>query len=405
MKYRTRDRVYESMEDTSELPIPDLLPIEPFEPEQMPHEGKKKKPSEPGNHPLLHLFRVIFPISAWILLLFQQTDVYVFPFGFFISRSVMNYANSMFHIVSMLYGFHTKAGRGTVYELCCGVLATEMNLLFYYQQVQPLGALGVLLLYGLGWLLLCRKGIPDFKVWDKHGCLPRNIMRDTVESSTNCDVEHVVKRRYAVMAAALLLAVPSLLTVTVYGMDGALGRSSAHAVIDPTAENQMLPNLSTIHLLNDDEWERLSPQEKLDVLQIVADIETHHMSISPVKLVNAHLQEHTLGQYAHDRRTAYIDLAQHEGENNWAYLDTVLHECRHAFQHDCVDSLDWSSPQMQESPYFAAAKAWRNEMRHGEEGSYQDYWNRSMEKDARQYAEDGLDVYYQYLHLSTLPTR
>lgn len=89
------------------------------------------------------------------------------------------------------------------------------------------------------------------------------------------------------------------------------------------------------------------------------------------------------------------------------YLNTLLHECRHAYQHDCVDSLDWNDPAVQTGIYYAQARKWRFEhanyisLSEGQDA----YFSQTIESDARRYADEGVYVYQQYIDFSNLPAR
>lgn len=151
----------------------------------------------------------------------------------------------------------------------------------------------------------------------------------------------------------------------------------------------------------------MSDQEKINALQIIADIETHYLGIEPFVVVNAHLGYRTAGTYDPAERTARIDFEKHEGDSPIEYVNTILHECRHAYQHDCIDSLDWSNPDIQNGIYYAPVRAWRYE--HANYISlvedHEAYYSQSIEVDARQYAQDGIYVYQQYIDFGSLPAR
>ena len=100
-------------------------------------------------------------------------------------------------------------------------------------------------------------------------------------------------------------------------------------------------------------------------------------------------------------------MDKHIGYESLEYVNTILHECRHAYQHDCVDSLDWSDTEVQTGIYFSEVRNWRYEHANYVSASEDRdvYYNQWIEKDARHYAEEGVYVYQQYIYLGNLPTR
>ena len=100
-------------------------------------------------------------------------------------------------------------------------------------------------------------------------------------------------------------------------------------------------------------------------------------------------------------------MSKHSDDESIEAIITILHECRHAFQHDCVDSLDWEDQATQTGIYYAQARQWRYEQAHyiSISESMDGYYDQEVEKDAKQYADEGIGTYWQYISLSDLPAR
>lgn len=353
---------------------------------------------------LLSVLRVAIP--ALLLLLFwrKAQGIYIQPLHLEIPASTMWVLCGVCHAVSIFYGRSARGRMGLGYELCCCVMATELWLFLYYLQYQPLGATLLLGIYAFGWAALERQGRGWQRLLNDGG--RRHAARSSDPSSPAAFLA-LAKRRYAVMAAAGLLLVPSILTVSYYGLEGVQHRGKVHAPVSVAGENQMLANLSTIQLLNDASWREMGIQEKLDTLQVVADIETRYLQIEPVSVVSVHLENHTLGSYDNESRTVKIDFDHHAENDAMECLNTLLHECRHAFQHDCVQSLDWSNEQVLTGSYYAQARLWRQNFASYTPSShdYAGYQQQAIEMDARAYADEVEDIYQYYCYLSKLPVR
>ena len=80
-------------------------------------------------------------------------------------------------------------------------------------------------------------------------------------------------------------------------------------------------------------------------------------------------------------------------------LDTICHECRHAYQHYVVDMLDWSQDSVNSHYYYRSAQQWKLELNDYRDGqlNYDTYYQQSIEADARAYAERSVYVYMEFL--------
>ena len=345
------------------------------------------------------------------VLVFHVNSVVIPVFSFRISAMAMRYIILGTHIVWIIWMANDEDDRGWLYELSRMMLASELVLFPYFVQRRFAAACIILAVYIFGGIALCIYGNLRFEQLYEAGRLPRSLLNGVIVPRRRRlragDIMRAALHRYVVIGGALILAVPAAAAVFAYGMDGAMEKGSLHAVVQEGEENRMLENLGAIRMLEDGRWDGLSVQEKIDILQIVADIETGHLNIVPVTVVNYHLEGTVFGSYDHEQRQVQIDMDKHEGYMSLEYVGTILHECRHAFQHDCVDSLDWNDPEILNGIYYAEARQWRYENEHYILSS-QDrdaYYNQEIEKDARRYSEEGLPIYDQYILLSNLPAR
>lgn len=359
----------------------------------------------------LSILRFVVPLVMLNLLVTQAHKAFIPVLNIEISAVLMRCVIIGTHATSAIYGLNEENGRGWLYELCCCFLATEIVLFIYFIQYQFEVASTMLATLVCGAVVLLTYGKKQLKLLYANGYIPQSLMDDIISSSKSNkspnSVLSVALRRYMTIATATLFAIPSMATIFIMGTDGVMQHGNFHAIIEAGNENQMLLNMETIQLLDEDKWNRLTVQDRVNVLQVIADIEANHMNIAPVMVVNYHLSECTIGSYDHAKRQVQIDMEKHEGYEPLEYVNTILHECRHAYQHDCVDSLDWNSYEVQNGIYYAQARQWRYEHENyiGLSVDRDAYYDQAIEKDARYYAEEGIMVYQQYIYLSNLPTR
>lgn len=360
---------------------------------------------------LLPLLRVLIPVIMLNIMVPSVHAVYISELGIEISSVAMHCIVIGVHTIAAWVGMQSEESRGWPYEIASCFLATEIVLFIFFMQYQFATALFLVVIFSAGLVWLSTYGRRQLMYNYRRGYIPQTLMDDIIASSKErrrpYTLFSVAIRRFMMIAPAVLLIAPSVVMIYNHGLDGTMHTGKNHMIIADSQENQLIANLSTLQLLEDSSWELLSDQEKVDVLQVIADIETHYMEIAPVTVVNCHLENRTIGAYDHSQRQAQIDLDKHIGYESLEYVNTILHECRHAYQHDCVDSLDWNDTKVQTGIYFSEVRNWRYEHANYVSASEDRdvYYNQWIEKDARHYAEEGVYVYQQYIYLGNLPTR
>lgn len=156
--------------------------------------------------------------------------------------------------------------------------------------------------------------------------------------------------------------------------------------------NDALQSLST------EKWNQLSVQEKLDVLQAVENEVASRDGRSPCKVQGQYIQSDgrgiTLGYYSRTDRTITINTEQLEpsskyGNDYKVHLDTVLHEGRHAYQHQAIIG-EVKHDNKEE------LVAWTDNMQPGHYITYEKnprgYFSQPIERDARGYAQNTMTV-------------
>jgi len=258
--------------------------------------------------------------------------------------------------------------------------------------------------------------------------IPQPLLRDIYATASaggkHRPLERILLRRYLVIGSAALMLVPALMMLTVYGFyptaqvddspvheETAVRADKGAFAIQLPSINPLMANLSTLAKLDNDVWNGLTEQEKANVMQVVADIETDYLGIGRVTVQFAQLDKWHEGVY--DRQNRVISLRLREGyeyeyeRDAMLTLYALLHECRHAFQSDCVDSLDWENEELVSGPYFHQARQWKYEFENYIDGSvdYEGYEKQAIEVDADEYAMKNFDIYKDYIDLANLPVR
>lgn len=210
-----------------------------------------------------------------------------------------------------------------------------------------------------------------------------------------------LKKRVSTLLLFLVLLIPSVMCFCVYGFQQPYSVPTIQKKLNSETSLEYLTfqNKEILQNLKSDTWSILSQEEKLNTLQAVANIETSYLTIQPLTLKSAKLRENVLGQYAMDKESIYIDSAYLKTAGSREAVDTVCHECRHAYQHDVVSRLDWSDEDVLHHHYYRQANEWKVEMEYYEDGSedLDAYYYQNIEADAREYAEDSTAYFMEFV--------
>lgn len=197
-----------------------------------------------------------------------------------------------------------------------------------------------------------------------------------------------------------------MLPMFLHGVLGTtLFKATVRATAGDTKEVQTISNnMKTILMLQEDEWIKLSTQEKLNVIQTVANIESYYLGLpNELNVGVVNLPEYTLAEYSDSTHTIYINLTHLENDQAQDILDSCCHEAFHAYQHRLVDAYNAAPDNTKNLRIYNKAALYVDEFNNyvdGDEDFYT-YYLQECESDAREYAEKAVEDYmsriYEYL--------
>lgn len=203
----------------------------------------------------------------------------------------------------------------------------------------------------------------------------------------------------------LTLAVPLLL-------GSAMFRPSVKPATQENVSQQTIANnMDTLLLLQDELWEDLTVDEKLNVLQTVANIEQRYLGIPHEMNVGAeNVETGTLGYYLERTHGIIINLAYLLDCSSRDALDVVCHEAYHCYQHCLVAIYGTLEPSEQQLSLFYKVGIYAEEFASYDNGedNLLSYYTQRCESDARSYAVSAVDDYFnqidEYLQSLDSPT-
>lgn len=153
-----------------------------------------------------------------------------------------------------------------------------------------------------------------------------------------------------------------------------------------------------------EEWQSLSPQERINAMQNVENSVAEIAHRPPCEVKGESLSSGHLGYYNPNDNTITLNTNYLDGnyESYKETLDTIIHEGRHAYQHYNVD-------QRQVHPSDGDCTNWSENLHENkwglfpenygyqsaEEVGFQRYWMQPVEADARAFATDVFNKFNQ----------
>lgn len=222
--------------------------------------------------------------------------------------------------------------------------------------------------------------------------------------SQKADRSLVLKNRFKVFAqgSRIILGISFIACVFLL-LGGKIGLLDFVAV-NTVAGNQyqsedslLKQHYDQLKLLEDDTWKDLSSQERLQVLQVITDIETVNLGLpGTIQVMGGMLEEGACGQYNHGRRLITIDLDHLFKANSGECLETVIHEVYHSYQRYLCDSYNALAAEYQNLKLYdevrLLAENFENYIDDGER-----YYDQPVEITARNYAYSNAPLYFEKL--------
>lgn len=333
--------------------------------------------------------------GSWVLALLLeiaigvgQVSLYIEPLGLYLPPYLLVLAFMVFDLVwSFVLPLHSDCSNGGWLELLSNLLPIQLVLLALFAQYHLITA-AVLLLVIVGMQAVFRYS--------------RRRVRYTRR-------EKRLRRRALVLTASLVLAVPSVLVLGVYGVSekryqpkiehlNALIEQASHEVRD----GELTPDQELLLCFQEKNWSGYTAEEKLSLVKCLADTEADRLGIPSVPLYAGKEEEYTLGHYDRIREEIMVDCEYLTGSAAKDVMETVFHEVYHAYQDYVVKRVDWNS-ELSNSAYFSTARAWKENQQSyidsdGTALGYEMYAAQPLESSARRYAEQRLDEVMELLY-------
>jgi hypothetical protein len=142
-------------------------------------------------------------------------------------------------------------------------------------------------------------------------------------------------------------------------------------------------------------WQAYSNSEKMEILQQVTAHEAQELGCPVPTLQETDLEDRVLANYDRTNNVINIDRSHLENDLFTENLNSVLHETRHAYQHELRDMLDLileTAPAYAELALLRKVKQLKENQEAYQSGllDFENYKSQPIEVDARFYASNRL---------------
>ena len=169
-----------------------------------------------------------------------------------------------------------------------------------------------------------------------------------------------------------------------------------HTNIEQLQTDTFENNIDRLCLLKETKWIKLNTKEKLEILQVVLNIEANYLGLNKQLIIDSSdLKENTIGNYQNQTSIVTIDAEYLNEEHCIDVVEVCFHEAYHAYQYFMIDQLKKNKIDPSNTYLYNKVSLYLKETEHYkcEDG----YYYQNLEIDARSYADGRIDNYRREL--------
>ncbi len=157
-------------------------------------------------------------------------------------------------------------------------------------------------------------------------------------------------------------------------------------------------NIELLRCFDEEKWESCSIEDKVTLIQELADFECAILHIPKITVSAKKIDRYTLGMYDRKNNTIIVDVQRLNKAEATMCVNTTAHEIYHVYQYYLCENFDWDN-DMADTYFFDNIKTWKEELQDYKSAyfySYDEYSEQSIEKSAREYAEQETKKIMEY---------
>lgn len=181
----------------------------------------------------------------------------------------------------------------------------------------------------------------------------------------------------------------------------ALQQSVQEIQTEPAYIVRMKENKEAILNLQEENWRSLNEKERLRTLQIIADIEVSYFGITDnlTVCIGKEFPNSTYGDYDDRKKEIRVNekVLYHGTIDD--LLTIICHEVFHAYSYRLIELYENTEEEWRSLIVFDKVEDYRKEFENYEDGEsdFMAYYNQVCEQEARNYAKQGVEKYYNFI--------
>ena len=175
---------------------------------------------------------------------------------------------------------------------------------------------------------------------------------------------------------------------------------------EPVYIVKMKENKEAILNLQEENWRSLNEKERLRTLQMIADIEVSYFGMMDKLTVctGKEFPNSTYGEYDDRKKEIRVNekVLYHGTMDD--LLTIICHEVFHAYSHKLIELYENTEEEWRSLIVFDKVEDYIKEFKNYEDGEsdFMAYYNQVCEQEARNYAKQGVEKYYNFIKDSFL---
>lgn len=146
-------------------------------------------------------------------------------------------------------------------------------------------------------------------------------------------------------------------------------------------------------------WNSLTADEKLNMMNLIAKIESDNLGLEETPLVRIqNMKDSLLGSYSEEENLIRINVDHLEDQDKSQYIKTIAHECFHAWEYKIIDVYGSLQNDNIKGLYpYNKASIYKNELDNYVSGGddYKKYSSQAVEQDAEAYGNSRCQLYME----------
>lgn len=212
------------------------------------------------------------------------------------------------------------------------------------------------------------------------------------------DRGEIIKKRIVSGLFSVRVVVVALLVfcLLVTGIGSWVESISANNAAADMEQWTMRNNKEAVLKLRSEVWDSLSVDERLEVMEVVKNIEMRYLGVQrDIDVEVGELDEFVLGAYRLRENKIIISESHIKHASSYDVLHTLIHECHHAYTNEQVEALMCLPESYRSLRVFNAIRVYKEEYSDYTGGGedYLEYCMQLCELEAEKYAEESVEEY------------